>query len=170
MRKVSFLMLVSLIALLFASCGNKKPKDFKREYVDPRMVYGMDRSEKDTTELIQLTTSYLESLKKQNYDEALSQLYDFNQKDSTIIPLTNELKAELIANFKAFPVVDYKIKEVLLYSDVDTEVRYDIVLFKKEKGDDTPNTIQGVVNPRRVKGRWCLTISNKSREDNYKED
>ncbi len=130
----------------------------------------MDRNSKDTTEILQMATNFLDCLKNRKYDEAFSQLYDLNLKDTTVVPLSSERKAELLENFKTFPVNNYSIKEVLLYSDIDTEVRYDIELFKKEKGDDRPNTIQGVLNPFRVKGRWFLTISKKSREDNYKED
>lgn len=170
MRKYSTILLLFAIVFAFSSCGDKKAKEFKRENVDPRMEYGMDRNSKDTTEILQMATNFLDCLKNRKYDEAFSQLYDLNLKDTTVVPLSSERKAELLENFKTFPVNNYSIKEVLLYSDIDTEVRYDIELFKKEKGDDRPNTIQGVLNPIRVKGRWFLTISKKSREDNYKED
>ena len=149
MRKYSTILLLFAIVFAFSSCGDKKAKEFKRENVDPRMEYG---------------TNFLDCLKNRKYDEAFSQLYDLNLKDTTVVPLSSERKAELLENFKTFPVNNYSIKEVLLYSDIDTEVRYDIELFKKEKGDDRPNTIQGVLNPFRVKGRWFLTISKKSRE------
>lgn len=135
---------------------------------DPRMSGEMKRTAADTAEVLNLTRQYLEALKNEEIDAALSQLYEF--RDGSIYPLSDKRAAEVRQNLKDFPVLSYKIDKLLMYSDSDTEVRYTIEFFEKPKGSTQPNTLNCCVNPVRVSDKWYLTIPSQARENNYKDD
>lgn len=118
--------------------------------------------------LLDMTKKFLETLKNNDIDGAMSQLYEV--KDNKVRPLSEERSKEIRRSFTTFPVLSYKIDELLLYSDSDTEVRYTIEFFEKPKGDNRPNTIKCSVNPTRVGGNWYLTIAKVAQENNYKNN
>lgn len=166
-QKIKFALLLMLVCTCFA-CKEKAPKvKVEDTIVDPRMDWNMTRSKQDTTTVIEMAKDYLDLLKKQEYESAMHKLSEM--VDSVPEPLTDKRRAELLKVVKSFPVYSYKIKEVLFYSENDTEVRYEIELFEKEEGNEMPNTISGVLNPKRYNGKWYLTVSERTREDNFKE-
>ena len=167
MIKSAKYVVMALALLVVASCSDKKKPEAKLP-VDPRMDQQMLRTSKDTTMLLDMTKKFLETLKKNDIDGAISQLYEV--KDNKVMPLSAEREKELRKNFANFPVLSYQIDELLLYSDSDTEVRYTIEFFEKPKGDKRPNTIKCSVNPTRVGGNWYLTIAKVTQENNYKND
>lgn len=160
-----------LLASVAVSCGDKKNKNADRLLimdVDPRADQSMQRNGKDTATVMDLAKHYLELLKAGQTETALNMLVEF--KDNKAMPLSAERKSKIMKSIKAFPVLDYEITELLMYSDSDTEVRYKTVFFEKQEGDNRPNTIQSVLNPCRVGNTWYLTIKESTREDNFKED
>lgn len=158
---------MSLALLMLASCGEKKKQEVKLP-VDPRMDQQMVRTSKDTTMLLDMTKKFLETLKNNDIDGALSQLYEV--KNNNVMPLSAEREKEIRKTLATFPVLSYQIDELLLYSDSDTEVRYTIEFFEKPKGDNRPNTIRCSVNPTRVGGTWYLTIAKVAQENNNKNN
>lgn len=160
-------VVMSLALLMLASCGEKKKQEVKLP-VDPRMDQQMSRTSKDTTMLLDMTKKFLETLKNNDIDGALSQLYEV--KNNNVMPLSAEREKEIRKTLATFPVLSYQIDELLLYSDSDTEVRYTIEFFEKPKGDNRPNTIRCSVNPTRVGGTWYLTIAKVAQENNNKNN
>lgn len=160
-------VVIALILFVVASCGDKKKPEVKLP-VDPRMDQQMARTSKDTMMLLDMTKKFLETLKNNDIDGAMSQLYEV--KDNKVMPLSEERSKEIRKSLASFPVLSYKIDELLLYSDSDTEVRYTIEFFEKPKGDKRPNTIKCSVNPTRVGGNWYLTIAKVAQENNNKNN
>lgn len=78
--------------------------------------------------LLDMTKKFLETLKNNDIDGAMSQLYEV--KDNKVMPLSEERSKEIRRSFTTFPVLSYKIDELLLYSDSDTEVRYTIEFLR----------------------------------------
>ena len=167
MIKSAKYVVMAMALFVVASCGEKKKKETVLP-TDPRMDQTMVRTSKDTTMLLDMTKKFLETLKKNDIDGAISQLYEV--KDNKVMPLSAEREKEIRKTLTTFPVLSYKIDELLLYSDSDTEVRYTIEFFEKPKGDKRPNTIKCSVNPTRVDGNWYLTIAKVAQENNYKND
>ncbi len=155
-------------ALMVSSCGGNKEKRSIDAPANPRMSQSMERSAKDTAEVLDITRKYLDTLKDGDTEGALSQLYEYG--DGTVRPLSDGRKAELRQTLKDFPVLSYQIDRLLMYSDSDTEVRYTVEFFEKPEGSTQPNTIKCAVNPVRVSGQWYLTVSEQTRENNYKND
>lgn len=167
MMRTAKYAVMALALLMLASCGGKKKKETILP-VDPRMDQRMSRTSKDTTMLLDMTKKFLETLKNNDIDGAISQLYEV--KNNNVMPLSAEREKEIRKTLATFPVLSYQIDELLLYSDSDTEVRYTIEFFEKPKGDNRPNTIKCSVNPTRVGGTWYLTIAKVAQENNYKNN
>ena len=160
-------VVMAMALLIVASCGEKKKQEVKLP-ADPRMDQQMIRTSKDTMMLLDMTKKFLETLKNNDIDGALSQLYEV--KDNKVAPLSADREKEIRKTLATFPVLSYQIDELLLYSDSDTEVRYTIEFFEKPKGDNRPNTIKCSVNPTRVGGTWYLTIAKVAQENNNKNN
>lgn len=159
-EKIKSALLCCMLACLF-SCSGSKHKQEPTTETDSRFDRSMIRTRQDTLTLDSLATTYLEYLKVQNFDAALDMLSELSE-NGTIIPLSAQSKKEQEALFKYYPVLDYMLEELLLYSETDTELRYTIKLFEKETGNDQPNTIKFQLTPRRVNGIWKLLIKGRA--------
>ena len=157
MRHILKIAFGLLFIFLLAACSEKK-NSAKDEVIipDPRKDMTMVRSSKDTAEIMKLADDFLQSLK--------------NKEHNTAKQLTAERRIKLEKMFSAIPVEDYKIDQVFLYSDSDTEVRYSVEMFKKPQGSNQPNTIKGALFPCRVNGTWFLTISEEKVESNFEDN
>lgn len=166
-RFFSFLLLLSVI-VVFTDCkgGKDKPAETVEEYSDPRMDSHMERTNNDSISILSLTKDYLTLLKEGKFEDALAMVYEV---DSTgIQPIKDRKRAELMDLYKNFPVVDFEIISMNLYSEDDVEVRYDVKLFElTPEQEGMPNTIKMAIAPRRVNGQWYITVPGKMMENNY---
>lgn len=156
---------VALVGVLMVACGSKSqqaPVDEPETFVDPRMDPYMTRSHTDTLAIMHNVNEYLRLLKEEKIDSAMAMLYEVS--GDTVVPISGKRKEEVMRNLEMFPVLDYTIDELQLFSETNTQVRYSIEFFKKPEGDDRPNTLQCVLNPRRVGYYWYLTIADLTRE------
>lgn len=167
--KYRILILIIIAILPLQSCRHKNKGDLINPPVSPREIESMTRTAKDTTELINLTKQYLDLLKAGNYDKALSMLY-ITKGNRVIGNISDKEKKALKSTYQAFPVLSYNIEEMYLYSDSDTEIRYTTTFFEKKEGDNRPNTMKFVLNPKKVMGNWVLTISKRTNENNFQND
>ena len=169
MRHILKIAFGLLFIFLLAACSEKKNSSIDEVIIpDPRKDMTMVRSSKDTAEIMKLADDFLQSLKNKDVDGALKQLYTVEH--NTAKQLTAERRIKLEKMFSAIPVEDYKIDQVFLYSDSDTEVRYSVEMFKKPQGSKQPNTIKGALFPCRVNGTWFLTISEEKVESNFEDN
>lgn len=156
------IILYSLSLLILVSCLGKKnqPENSETENIstDSRFSTEMSRTSKDSTTIRNLTIQYLDLLKDGQYDEALKMLYAYNEEDCTVQPIDKGHCKMLMSSYESFPVLDFKIDTLLMYSETDTEVRYSYQFFEKPADSPLPNTISGSVCPLRVNGEWYLTI------------
>lgn len=154
----------------FYSCSNKpQQKDTEENvYVDPRLDLNMQRSHIDTAAVMHHVTEYLDLLKQNDIEGALNKLYEAS--GDTVVPISKEYKEKMRNIVTTFPVLSYHIDELLMYSETDTEVRYTIEFYEKAEDDPRPNTLQCVINPRRVGYYWFLTVADRTVETNYREN
>ena len=161
MKKLLYVL--PFFALLFAvACTGGKKEGLKIAH--PRFDENMARTAQDSADVLNLTLRYLDLLKGGQYDEALNMLYTFNSEDSIIQPIADERRKELLSSFGTFPVLNYEIDTVLMYTESDTEVRYIYEFFKKPEGSTMPNTMNGTVCPHRYEGQWYLTVPTEKSE------
>jgi len=172
MRILYKILLLLLVAVSVYSCKHEKsakdlPMDLRMQ-VDPRKDGSMTRTSKDTAKVLDMAKRYLDFLKENKVENALNMLVDF--KEGKIIPLPDERKKQLENNIKAFPVLSYSIEGMRMYSETDTEVRFSSVFFEKEEGDGQPNSIQRVLNFRRINDTWYMSIKSSSVENNFRKE
>ena len=132
---------------------------------DPRYASEMTRTSHDSTTIRNLTIQYLNLLKGGQYDEALGMLYSYDEEDCSVQLIDKGHCKMLMSSYESFPVLDFKIDTLLMYSETDTEVRYSYQFFEKPADSPLPNTIKGSVFPHRVNGEWYLTIPAAKSED-----
>lgn len=144
------------LSFIFSCNNEKKVSPTEKKITDSRFDEHMQRSRIDTLALLHNVNEYLRKLKENKIDSALDMLYEAS--GDTVLPASDKCKAEVRQTIKNFPVLDYNIERVSLFSETDTEVRYSIKYFEKEDNNAQPNTIQCVINPRRVGYYWYLTI------------
>lgn len=146
------LLLVCLSLLLFTACtGNKN----KTEEATEESV--MITTAKDTASVQSQCDQYMELLKNQKIDEALDMLYYIDSLQY-IIPLPEAQRNNVKRLLNIFPVISYKFDGVIFNSDMDNQVRYTIEFFKKEPGDDRPNTTAIYLKPIRKDDKWYITV------------
>lgn len=157
--KYKYILFLGMGILLFSCKGNKKEASVGAE-TDPRVDVNMVRTKQDTLTLHALATAYLDLLKQKDFDQALQML--FEQSGDSVVPLSETGRKEQAVLYKNFPVVDYKIESLSLYSETDTELRYTVTLFEKAENDDRPNSMKFLLTPRRVKGEWKLMVQRRA--------
>ena len=92
MIKSAKYVVMALALIIVASCGDKKKKETILP-ADPRMDQQMVRTSKDTMMLLDMTKKFLETLKNNDIDGAMSQLYEV--KDNKVMPLSEERSKEI---------------------------------------------------------------------------
>lgn len=150
-------MIVSIFCL--SSCHKKSPrenlKELQEKYVrQPEMFL----DESDTNEVKQLVDYYLECLRNKQVDKAMSMLY-FLHGDS-IKQLPAKMAEEQKISLSRFAGYDYEVEYLKFLKETDSEVKYNVILFKKKPGDTRPNKIGFMIKPVRRGGHWYLTLAD----------
>lgn len=115
----------------------------------------------DTTQVLKMAEDYLEALKNQRYDEALSKL-NLILNDS-VKPLPEKDKQTILRQQQVFPVLDYHLESYKFITEHRVEVTYEIEFFKKENPKDPiQNTIRITFAPQRINATWYLALMDKS--------
>lgn len=154
MRLFRYFCFVFVLSLVFVGCSDKSKKKEAHEEIQGPM---MTLEKRDTTEVYDMTKNFLELLKSNNIDKAVSMLY-YLTPDKNVIPLPDSLAERQKAIFKRFPVLSYKIDSIIFYTETDSQVKYTIEFFKKQPGDPRPNTTSFFIKPMRIQGQWYITM------------
>lgn len=152
MRLLRYSCLVLGAVLCILSCSEKAGR---KEIAGGAPAMALEG--RDTTAVYGLAKQFLELLKAEKVDEAVSMLY-FLDGEGRIVPLPDTLAVRQKAVFRAFPVLGYRIDSIIFSTETDSQVKYTIEFFKKQPGDTRPNTTSFYIKPMRVKGRWYLTM------------
>ena len=153
------LLCISL-GLGFTACSGgssqEKERAEKARKEHPEKVF----TAKDSAEIIKLTTQYLDLVKEKKNDEAIAMLHNI-VRDS-IGAIAEEEAKELKETQKVFPVLEYKLNDIKFRNERYVEVTYEVEFFEKNPKEQMPNTYKLTFSPKRINGRWYLTLLNKS--------
>ena len=164
-NSVKFLLFVFAASLVFACTSKKEQAPVADDtYKDPRESTDMQRSMTDTLSVLYNVKKYLNFLKENQTDSAMAMLYEIPIDGQEPSPISDQRKSEILKQLKFFPVLDYQIDVLNMFSESDCEVRYTIKFFEKEPDNPMQNTLQCVINPIRVGYYWYLTIPEKTAE------
>jgi hypothetical protein len=158
-NSVKFLLFVFAASLFFACSGNhqKQTQNQEEGFVDPRENTHMQRTKTDTLAVLYNVKKYLDFLKENQTDSAMAMLYE-QIGDNEPIALNDSRKDEILKQLKVFPVLDYEILQLNMFSEDDCEVLYNVKYFEKDPDNPMQNTIQCIIKPVRYGYYWYLTI------------
>ena len=160
-NSVKFLLFVFVFSLFFACSGGNNNKqqatEKEDEYRDPRENTTMQRTKTDTLAVLYNTRKYLDFLKANQTDSAMAMLYEPNEEGEPV-QISDSRKNEILEQLKMFPVLDYEITQLNMFSEDDCEVLYTIKYFEKEPDNPMQNTLQCILKPVRYGYYWYLTI------------
>lgn len=145
---------VFLLCVLLVACkSNKKAGQQSVEENAPAFC------KEDTSEIVRLTTEYLEHLKNKEFDLAEQMLYHI--QNDTVSALTDDERKGLEQQYEMFPVFSYEITGYYIKDAHNTEVAYSIEFFKKQEDDERPNTLNFRLNPQKIDDVWYLSVLNR---------
>jgi len=155
---IGCLLLGSIFLASCSSCSNGNGKGENRANTTDTVP---TFCKADTTQVLKMAEDYLEALKNQKYDEALSKL-NLILNDS-VKPLPEKDKQTIIRQQQVFPVLDYHLESFKFINEHRVEVTYSIEFFKKENPKDPiQNTIRITFAPQRINAQWYLALMDKS--------
>ena len=160
-NSVRFLLFTFVASLVFACTGKKQEAPKDEEFKDRRENTSMQRTMTDTLSVLYNVKKYLNFLKENQTDSAMAMLYEPNG-GSQPVSISDERKAEILAQLKSFPVLDYEITQVNMFDEDDCEVFYTIKYFEKEPDNPMQNTLQCILKPVRHGYYWYLTIPRET--------
>ena len=135
--------------LLCSACSSKKEK-----YVP---LY----SSADTVQVESMIQTFLTDLQNKDYECAVGQLKELH--GPSVKDLTETKHKELVKYYTQMPVLSYKLHQ-MTWNDRDfVNFIYDVEFFKKEPGQNIPNTYKISLTPIRINGVWYLTLGERNR-------
>ena len=151
---------IAIPLCFLCSCnGNQKGSD---DGLIVNLGPAMTLDSQDTIIVDQLSTEFIEHLKNQEYEDAISMLY-YLDPDSSVVPLPRNLAIRQEQIFHIFPVLDYKIESIRFRTESDCQVKFVITFFEKTDPEDRRNnTTSMYLQPVRREGQWYLTIRDSS--------
>ena len=155
MKRIALFLALALTMTLLAGCGKKSdkgpaPADLTEE--KPAYVF----THEDTLEIETLVTQFIERMDQKDIRGAVEML-NFLQHDS-IEPLTPENQRRQAMSLMNVRGVRYEMRQLVLRSNTNNEVKMLITLFDKPEGDKRPNTTAMYFRPVKFEGKWYLTV------------
>jgi len=140
------------------SCGNNKKTSQYNEKGLPIYEFNND----DSTAVRQLAEEYVSRFSSKNFEAAADMLYTVH--NDSVKPLTAEQRKGFIHAMQQLPLHGCAIKEQVLRSDKDNQVR--IAMLMTENGDleQERGTVNFFLNPVFIDGNWYLTLLDKYAE------
>ncbi len=162
MKKLNYLWIVAALLCLGTSCSNKKNQS-REERVDE---FRHMLTANDTTQMLQMCDNAMELLKGKKIDEVVASLYEYNDSTEELMPLSDELKKQVVHRFKMFPVLDYKRQYFSFMLEGCNDVKYEVTFATAEQAGtkEAPKTMF-MFNPIRIDGEWMLCV--KSAKDEH---
>lgn len=163
---LKFLLGLFLLTAVFTACNQKKevPAEDKNWYIDSRESQNMQRTKTDTMAVLYNAKKYLNYLMENKLDSALNMLYV--AIDDSVYTLSDEGKRQMRRTYEMFPVKDYKIDRLQMFSETTSELHYTIRYGEASEDNPQQNTMKCLLQPVRVGYYWYLTVPDENRQIN----
>jgi hypothetical protein len=149
-----------LLALLFmaTACQNGQKPQEAQEQTEDTGAMRIEVSEADRQAVNDSLAVFLGLMREHQFDKAVAMLWVWDGE--FVSRLSPEAARKQAMIYRQLPGIDYKLESVMFNSETDNTAKYCVVLFEKEEGDNSPNTIFFGLNPIRREGKWYLTVSD----------
>ena len=148
----------TFVILLLASCRNGKTTGEVNENGLP--IY--EFNDKDSVAVRALADDYVNRFKAQNYEAAADMLYTV--RNDSVFPLSDDQRNGYLQAMKVMPFRDCAIKEQILRSDKDNQIRIAMLLSEDGSLDEEKGTVNFFLNPVYIDGQWYLTLLDRYAE------
>jgi hypothetical protein len=155
--RILALAVIAIPLCLLCSCNGEK-KDGGNADVNLNGPL-MTLDSQDTIIVDQLSTEFIEHLKNNEYEDAVSMLY-YLHPDSSIVPLPRNMAIRQEQIFRTFPVLDYQFESIRFRTETDCQVKFNIVFSRNAEGKDYTTSLY--LQPIRRDGQWYLTVRDSS--------
>lgn len=163
MKSKYLVLIVAIVALMMAACQGKKEGPAKsNDPFQPQMTV----SPYDTATVKQLTNEFLELVKNEQIDEAISRLYVLDGDE--VKPLPDAQKPECRFWLSMYKVYDYRITNFTFYKETDSEVNYELII-EDPVMKENPARMNGLIRPVRRDGAWFITLANSKTDKRRSE-
>ena len=153
MKRIALFLALAATLALATSCGNGKK-------IKPIGPIGAERAalftHEDTVEIQTLVSQFIARMDNKDLRGAVEML-SFLKGDS-IEPLNAMQQRRQAMSLMNVRGVRYEMRQMVLRSNTNNEVKMDITLFEKEDGDPKPNKTAIYFRPVKFEGRWYLTV------------
>lgn len=140
------------------SCTEKKTSAVTTENGLPVFEF----SSQDSTAIMALAADYMTVFNIKDFETASNMLYTVH--NDSIFPLTDIQRGGYIEAMKHLPIYGAAVKEMKLYSDRDNELRIAVQIAADGNLETEVGTINFVLNPVEVEGKWYLTLRDEYAE------
>ena len=153
MLRKSYIVIIAVFVLCFSACTDKQ----KKTSGEPVPIF-IEMTKQDTTDVLNLVKQYFGYVTSGNVDEALAMLKVLEHDSIKSVPA--DLLAKQKNGLRMLRPIRYEIVSYLFRFEDDCVVRCKGILFEKEEGDTTPNTVSYVLRPVRHNHTWYLTLAD----------
>lgn len=154
MKRIALFLAVIATLALATSCSNGGKK------IAPMGPIGTERSSlfshEDSVEIQELVSQFIARMDDKDLRGAVEML-SFLQGDS-IRPLSAVEQRRQAMSLMNVRGVRYEMRQMVLRSNTNNEVKMEITLFEKEEGDPKPNKAAVMFRPVKFEGKWYLTV------------
>jgi len=157
-RIFSYIGLVAVVLLTLVSCNQGKQTGEVNEKGLPVFEF----NDEDSVAIRALADDYVNRFKAQNYEAAADLLYTV--RNDSVFPLDDEQRKGYVQAMKMMPFRDCAIKEQVLRSDKDNQIRIAMLLDENGSLEKEQGTVNFFLNPVFVDGKWYLTLLNRYAE------
>lgn len=160
MKKLSFLLML-LVAVFFASCSSCSHKNDNVDPLDVPTEFEENLTEKDTAAVKEVIATFISHIQNGEYYDAAGMVYrqEFVGDQVTPRQLENEEMDRLVAVYKIFPILDYKIDYMRFRENDLNEVCLTVIMKKGENGQPDA-TSKMFFNPIYHHNVWRLVLDD----------
>ena len=146
--------------LLWACGGNSGKKEQPKTFQDIEAEFASTLTASDTTQVMDLSTQVMDSLKSGNVEWAVDCLCELSGGD-TPTALGEETRERMLKRFKRFPVVDYELDYYSFSTPLFNDLKYR-TFFRERDDSGTAPAMSLMFNPVKVDGKWYLCVKEMS--------
>lgn len=164
MKKISLFICLFVI---FAACSKKEEQPTGKWPISASEQFTSTLTKTDTLFLKETCTQCMEFFKTNQNDLALDKLYQWNEDETALIPLSDECKRKLNKNFTLFPVENYEMNGFSFNLPEDNTFSFDII-FTAIGSDGSPKEgrTKFAFCPVKKDGNWFLTVKGMEHGSN----
>lgn len=156
MNRIVAIAAAAVMVIAAASCGKTAKEEQGTTLKEAEEIFQSELQSADTTQVLEMGNSFMESLKNGKVDEALDMLYTREMTDSLGTPrkLNEQERASLKNRFERFPVVSYTIDHYDFSIPSLNDLKYSYTF--------NPGSVTGklnlMFNPMKRDGQWYLML------------